>query len=250
MERIAVTGNDLRQDELRRRFAEKLTETEDAEAVILPLPASADKALAEKLAPDAVVIGGRFDSASLALLAGHRVYDYTKRGDFAQLNALATAEGAIAILMDKLTVTLDGSDILVVGNGRIGKLLARKLKLLGVNTAVSARRAEDISEIETAGHRALETAHISRAAGEFHAVVNTVPAPVIDREFLKAMRPGAFIVDLASAPGGTDFEAAVELGIEALHALALPGKTAPVSAAEYAYRSIRNILSEVEDNAD
>ena len=247
MKNIVIPGDDGRQRELRRRFGE-FSDLSRAEAVILPLPSTVDEAFARKLRPDALVIGGRFDEKSRGLLDGHRVIDYTERADFAQWNALATAEGALAILMDKLEITLDGAKILVVGNGRIGKILARKLKLLGAETAVSARKAADLAEIETAGHFPLETAEIFRAASDFDAVVNTVPAPVLDRRFLEALRPGAFIVDLASAPGGTDFAAAKELGVPALHALALPGKTAPRSAAETAYRSIRNIFSEVENH--
>lgn len=246
MKKIAVAGSDARQAELRRLFKDELSEPENADAVILPMPASGD--FEANVPANAIIIGGRIDEKTRQKFAGHRIFDYAEREDFAILNALATAEAAIWLLLDKLEKTLAGSSILVVGNGRIGKLLAEKLRLLGADVTVSARRNSDLALIETAGHRAVRTREIYLHADRYDAVVNTVPAPVIDRRFLAKMKKGAFIIDLASMPGGTDFEAAKELGIPAEHALALPGKTAPVSAAEYAYRSIRNIFSEVEDN--
>ncbi len=46
----------------------------------------------------------------------------------------------------------------------------------------------------------------------FDVVVNTIPAPVLGERELAAMPGGSLVVDLASLPGGTDFEAARELG--------------------------------------
>ncbi len=58
------------------------------------------------------------------------------------------------------------------------------------------------------------------------------------------MQPGTLLLDLASAPGGTDFAAAEKLGIQAVHALSLPGKTAPATAAKAIAQTISGILSE------
>ena len=49
------------------------------------------------------------------------------------------------------------------------------------------------------------------------------------------------LIDLASKPGGVDFSAAKELGIHAVQALSLPGKTAPRAAAEIIKNTIYNI---------
>lgn len=43
-------------------------------------------------------------------------------------------------------------------------------------------------------------------------------------------------------PGGADFLAAKELGAEVLHALGLPGKWAPLSAAQAVWGGIDRIL--------
>lgn len=47
------------------------------------------------------------------------------------MNAVPTAEGAIQIAMEQTDVTLHGLPVLVIGHGRIGSLLARRLAALG-----------------------------------------------------------------------------------------------------------------------
>ena len=61
-------------------------------------------------------------------------------------------------------------------------------------------------------------------------VFNTVPSLVLTRDILQHARQETVIIDLASQPGGTDFEAANMFGIKAILAPGLPGKVAPVSA--------------------
>jgi dipicolinate synthase subunit A len=53
---------------------------------------------------------------------------------------------------------------------------------------------------------------------------------VLNREILKYANPQVLIIDLATQPGGTDFEAANAFGLKAILAPGLPGKVAPVSA--------------------
>lgn len=69
-----------------------------------------------------------------------------------------------------------------------------------------------------------------------------MPAPVLGKDLLKALSPGALVVDLASGSGGTDFAAAADLGIKALHALSLPGKVAPKSSGQILGRVYPRLL--------
>ena len=61
-------------------------------------------------------------------------------------------------------------------------------------------------------------------------VFNTIPAPVLTRPLLEQLQPECLIIDLASRPGGVDFEAAGQLGLKTIWALSLPGKVAPITA--------------------
>ena len=47
---------------------------------------------------------------------------------------------------------------------------------------------------------------------------------------------------MSPAASGVDFDAAGEAGIQAIWALSLPGKTAPVSAGEIVAQTVRELL--------
>jgi len=58
-------------------------------------------------------------------------------------------------------------------------------------------------------------------------IFNTVPHQILDRDMLEKVAKDTVIIDLASIPGGTDFEYAQMLGIKAILAPGLPGIVAP-----------------------
>ena len=70
------------------------------------------------------------------------------------------------------------------------------------------------------------------------------------RKMLEKLPRGALVIDLASLPGGTDFDAAEALGIRAEHALALPGKCAPDTAGALIAQTVLTILQERGDLHD
>ena len=109
---------------------------------------------------------------------------------------------------------------------------------------VPAVAAERLKMLNGQGARAIPLTGLAAAAPGFDAVVNTVPALVLTRPVLGALRPGSLIVDLASRPGGTDFAAAAALGHTALPALSLPARCAPESAGEYVAGTVLEIIRE------
>lgn len=165
-----------------------------------------------------------------ALRAGS-VYDYASRGDFAIRNAVPTAEGAIERAMRAYEGTIAGSRSLVVGYGRIGKVLSRLLRLLGSEVTVSARKSDDLAFIDAMGCRAVRTGELCEVRG-YDLVFNTVPALIFDSGLLSRTDRNTLIFDLASLPGGVDMEAAAALHIDAQRALSLPGTCAPKTAAD------------------
>ena len=160
-------------------------------------------------------------------------------------NAVPTAEGAIQIALEELPITLHGAKVLVVGYGRLGRALAPRLAALGAKVSVSARKWEDLAWIEAAGYAAEHTGELAGWLCGYDLVVNTVPARVLDEEALRDLKPGCLLIDLASKPGGVDFEAARALGVRAIWALSLPGKAAPVTAGQAVKSSVYHILNEL-----
>jgi len=69
-----------------------------------------------------------------------------------------------------------------------------------------------------------------------------VPAPVLTAQVLKCTRPDVLIVDLATEPGGTDFEAAARLERQAMLAPSLPGRVAPKTAGRILGQVVADLL--------
>ncbi len=235
----------------------------DAKYIVLPLPVSSGGGIInapmsqkhetvynilEGVKPDQTVLAGMVDIDVRHFTDGHgiRIIDYFQREELAITNAAATAEGAVQILMEELPVTLLGAKILVVGFGRIGKLLAIRLKALGADVTVSARNFADFSWIEALGLGRADTRRLDGNLSEYDAVINTVPSRILTEKLLRQLRDGCLCLDLASKPGGIDFEAASRLGIHAIWALSLPGKVAPVTSGLAIKNTIYNIISELE----
>jgi dipicolinate synthase subunit A len=197
---------------------------------------------------DTHVLGGKFsDSLAEKLRSmGLRYTDYNHREEFAILNAIPTAEGAVQIAMEELATTIFGMNVCIIGYGRIGKVLTRTFSSLGAEVTVSARKFADLAWIRTAGCRAVHNDCLHEVLPEAQLVVNTVPVPLLGEELLTCIRPGCLLIDLASKPGGVDFTTANRLGIKTIWALSLPGKVAPISAGEIIYETIQNIESEKE----
>ena len=172
------------------------------------------------------------------------LYDYAAKEEFAILNALPTAEGALEVAMKQFEGTVAGSRCLITGYGRIGKVLAEMLKNHKADVTVSARKPSDMAFAQAFGYKNLNTNKLS-CIRNFDLVFNTVPSMIFDGELLMNTDKNTIIIDLASLPGGVDFEAAQKLGIDAVRALALPGKCAPKTAGEIIRTTVFNIIEEV-----
>ena len=239
---------------------------EGADCVVLPLPVSARPGLLsaplgageyriedvlDAIGPETVVCGGRVDGETEAAARRRHIQiaDYFRREELTVKNAVATAEGAVGIIMQETPVTLWRSRVLVVGYGRVGKLLCHRLAGMGARVSASARRHGDMAWIEAMGYEALDTRDLEGKLGHFDVIVNTVPALVLPEARLREVREDALLVDLASKPGGMDFSAAARLGLQAVWALSLPGEVAPLSAGGMIRESIFNILEECNEKS-
>lgn len=229
-----------------------------AKIVLLGLPASDDcginctphvsiKNFVSPLEQDCIVTGGKLSPALKNALDERGMWyaDYLEREEFAVLNAVPTAEGAIEIAMRQLPRTLNKMKCLVVGFGRIGKVLAKMLSAFGADVTCSARKCSDLAWIKAYGFNPVATGQIAEDVYEYPLIFNTVPHMIFDESMLKIVRGDALIIDLASKPGGVDFDAAKKLGINVIWALSLPGKASPDSAGEIIADTVMNIINEI-----
>jgi dipicolinate synthase subunit A len=150
--------------------------------------------------------------------------------ELAILNSIPSAEGALQIAMEETRITIHGSQCCIVGFGRVAITLARMLKALGAEVTVVARNRGQLARAYEMGCMRAGYDNLKQIMNYADIVFNTVPSLVLTRDILQHARQETVIIDLASQPGGTDFEAANMFGIKAILAPGLPGKVAPVSA--------------------
>lgn len=172
-----------------------------------------------------------------------KIIDLMKNEYLAILNSISTAEGAIKIAIEETNCTIHGSNILILGFGRIGKVLAKMLEGFGANIFCEARKKEDLAWIESFGYNKVPLENLNNNLENYDIIFNTIPNIILDEKKLRLLKKDAVIIDLASSPGGVDREASELLGIKTIWALALPGKLAPKSAAEIIKQTIEKELN-------
>lgn len=173
------------------------------------------------------------------------IIDIMKREELAVLNTIATAEGTIQIAIENTNKILHGSEVLILGFGRIGKVLARKLAGLAVKVTCAARKDEDFAWIEAYGHKATNINTIGENLKKYDIIINTVPHMILTEERLQNVKKECLLIDLASNPGGIDKKAVKDRNLKFIWALSLPGKVAPTTSAEFIKDTIYNIIKEI-----
>lgn len=219
-----------------------LCDAAKAEVIILPVPMDRDGklngtelALPELwrlLRPTQRIFAGavRAEDEAAARSCGLTITDFFSREELSVRNAVPTVEGAIETAMQHLSVTLHGTPCLVIGFGRIGKLLAHDLKALGAQVTVSARKLSDLAWIDAFGYTGEHTNRLSGKLGDFRVIFNTVPRQVVGESLLRELEPECLLIELASV-SGFDLAAVEKLHLNYIKAAGLPGKVAPETAA-------------------
>lgn len=212
----------------------------EADVLILPIPVNRgidkedlNEILNKNVKNNTVVMGGCFLPEQQKILEerGIRYLDFMEDEVVTEENAVATAEGAIAELVHNCPYNIEGSKIIVTGYGCCGKAIAKKLGALGARVTVLARRSEARKQAKQDGFYAVDFAFGPEEAMGAVMLVNTVPAPVVTRLMIRELPRDAYILDIASNPGGTDFACAKESGISADLVLGIPGRFSPKASA-------------------
>lgn len=237
---------------------------ENSNVLVGPIPMSRDKVnitakkpptdltiahVAYLLKEHHIFIGGNIPSPIVELCKSKQIpcYDLMKDEKITILNAIATAEGTIMEAIKESDRNLHGSNSLVLGYGRCAKVLADKLKGLGAIVTVAARSKEALAYAQAAGHQAVHLSNIKCILPSFQFIFNTIPALILDSASLELVDKSVTIIDIASAPGGLDYEHAKDLKINAKLCLGIPGKVAPRTSANILSTEIHSYLKERSD---
>lgn len=254
MEKIYVMGEDERQLNLRELYSKSIAKSlTEASVVIMPTPLTKDgvnitggdriegiiplikgkKVFAGKIPND---VAEKFDANNISY------YDLMEQEDLAIKNAIPTAEGVVLKILQEQKTTIYNSNVLVLGFGKCGKVLADRLYGLKANVFCEARRKKDLAQIESLGYNSVDITELENALPKMDIVINTVPYMLLNKRRLDLLKENVLVVDIASAPGGTDFVYCKEKNIRAYLELGIPARVAPVSAAKYIKDVIDSVL--------
>ena len=198
---------------------------ENAKIILLPVPSlDATGRIKGGPSPDelpagALIIGGNLKHSAFEK---RKCIDLLQNNRYLSENAAITAHCALCIAMENLPVTLTGCKVLVVGWGRIGKCLARLLRLLGADVTIAARADADRALAGAFGYRTMDIREEEPALSEFRVIYNTAPAMVLTKKKLSVCRDDCLKIDLASVPGME--------GNDIIWAKGLPNLDAPESS--------------------
>lgn len=238
----------------------------EAEALILPLPLTTDGVrlnlgrsclradmyvprlteIIQSVSKSCVILAGKVPTNIKRFATENNVnmVDYYESEEFQIKNAVPTAEGAIAVAIKEMDITLSGSSSFVIGYGRIGRTLALRLISLGSNVTCVARSKRDLAWAECDGCNTVKLSTYQTSPTACDVIFNTVPHVLFNSDVIGALPYGQLFIDLASLNGGIDTASAEKHGIKVIKALSLPGKCSPVSAGRIIYDSVREILEE------
>lgn len=250
---VAVIGKDSRQKHLAKLltlrantlYFDGTNNLEDikgylslADTVVFPYPVSRDlitvnttdykvSEITDILKPNCHIFSG----GTLKEFSGFCTKDYSKDELFLLKNALYTAEGAVSIATENTNFSLNNAEILIIGNGRIGKYLSKMLSAFCTNITVSARKSADFEYIEK---RKLKSIHTNKSEdlSKYDVIFNTVDKSALSKNAINSVREDTLVIDLASKNSGLDKSE------NYIDAKALPTKYSPKSSAKALFNSI------------
>jgi dipicolinate synthase subunit A len=217
----------------------------NVETVFSDQPIKIEKEWFQKLNKSAFIFTGNTSAYlnAAAKEANVKLIPLLNRDDVAIYNSIPTAEGTIMMAIEHTDYTIHGSRVIVAGFGRVGNTVANKFSALGAKVSVSASNIKDLARITEMGLTAIPLDELHRFTNNCDLLINTIPDKIITKNEIKHLPSHALIFDLASKPGGTDFEYAEKRGIKAILAKSLPGIVAPKTAGKILADVIKQFLS-------
>ena len=155
-------------------------------------------------------------------------HDFMKMEDVAWKNAVATAEGAVAEAISLSPVNLYRSRCLVTGYGRCAAILADRLKGMGAPRNRGGPQCPPrLVPAHCLGYDTCLLKELGDVIGESDFIFNTIPSLVLNAALANQVQENAAVIDIASAPGGVDFQALECRNIRARLCPGLPAATPP-----------------------
>ncbi len=227
----------------------------NAQIIILPVPLLSDgkhiwgftdleiSDIANNVKDGAHIFG--LDAEKLPLKDKIHCFDYSKNEKYLLDMAYMTAEGTLGYILSNYKKMLNCESVNIIGYGRISKYLIDMFSMFDCNISVVLR---DLNKFDKYKHKNVKPYCFDRlkyTLANSNIIVNTVPAEIINTDMLAYIDKDSLLIELASTPGGFNFDYAQKSGINAVKLLKLPGKCAPASAGRAVAECVINYLDKI-----
>ncbi|MCQ2470870.1 MAG: NAD(P)-binding domain-containing protein [Clostridia bacterium] len=266
MSRFIALGGDGRTEFMAKHLSKNgfetitsnhLSDIQNCDAFILPLPFTIDNKIIKgttipiddflKLAnKNTTIFIGKANEYVSRYFSERNIpfYDYNARDEFAQKNAVPTAQGVLSFVLNNINVTVNSLTVSVIGYGKCGKSICKTFKNLGANVLSFSRRYSTVADAESDGMKAYLIKDAPKIISNSDVIINTVPVKILGEEILRKTKPEAILIDVSSNPFGFDFDYTESINKKVNILSSLPGKCVPKTAGIIIAETIINIIEE------
>ncbi|MBR3841600.1 MAG: hypothetical protein IKM20_10725 [Erysipelotrichales bacterium] len=170
----------------------------------------------------------------IKLLSNEDIIDY---------NSKLTAQGLLIDLLMNIDISIDEVSIDIIGFGHSGKAIYKMFSKLCPNIRIVS--SQKLSKFGDFPVNIIDYDTYRNLNEYSNVIINTAPTMILDSFIIDKLKDNNIILDIASAPGGTDFDYAFRKGIKALLLPALPAKYVGYSAGKILGNQI---VKDVENN--
>lgn len=171
-----------------------------------------------------------------------KTFQFTEDIYFKKVNSILTVEATLKLMIESRDISVYNSNVLITGYGFLSKELSKTLSFLGANISIYLRDKNILDKnINTNKIKFFHLSDISKNQ-KFDFVINTPNAYIFDKNLYDKYHKKTLFIDLASSPGGFNFDTSNFNNI--IIARGLPSKFSYISAGILIYETIIKILKE------
>lgn len=236
---FSIIGTDSRMDYVAEKLyslgcevSRSLSDNQNDTILVISPPVNID--YIDKIYPSICnikrIYGGSISNLFYEAMSKIEIYDYLKWENVISKNAVLTAKGIIKEALE-YNCSLNNSNILITGYGYCSKAIASELSKYSDNINIAVRNSKLKSEITNNNYVYVDINNLSNNdLWSYEYIFNTVPALVIDKPVIDSLNKNVMIFDIASKPGGVDFEYCSVNNIFSKLSLGIPGRIYPKEA--------------------
>ena len=239
-QRNRVVETLLQKNAYKTKPLEHLHEAKTNDCLIFPPNKKFDDEYLKSLPYRIFLVCGNIPALQLDILNQKQICHINVMTDetFAMKNSVLTAEGVLANILEKTKKSVFEQKFLILGSGRSGKAIAKLFSNLNLDFAMSSfdKKNYAISHIFTKNNFYKE--EVFENLKNFDVIINTIPAKIISKEYVKTIKKEALYLEIASI----ETIEKENLHFDYVLCPALPQKYSSFTAGKYFFEAILHAL--------